>query len=86
MQRLVKEGYINSLRGPAGGFSLHKPPEKISFLNIYEAIEGTINIPSCPMDKQICPFDKCIMNNLLNRMTEEFRQYMGEQRVSDYMK
>jgi len=86
MQRLVKEGYINSLRGPSGGFSLNKSPEKISFLNVYETIEGIINIPSCPMDKQICPFDKCIMNNLLNRMTEEFRDYMGTQFISDYLK
>lgn len=85
MQRLVKENFISSQRGPTGGFLLNIAPEKLSFLKVYEAIEGKIEVSSCPMDKKVCSFDKCILDNISNRMTLEFRDYLGKQMVSDYM-
>ena len=85
MQRLVKEGYLGSQRGPSGGFLLVKPAKEITFLQLYESIEGKIEISKCPMDKKVCPFDKCIMDNITNRMTIEFRDYLGKQMVSDYL-
>jgi Rrf2 family protein len=85
MQRLVRENFIVSQRGPSGGFMLHKPPSEISFLDIYQAIEGKIETQKCPMDKQVCPFGKCIMNNVMGKMTDDFRDYLGKQVLSDYL-
>jgi len=85
MQRLVKAGFLYSQRGPSGGFSLKKKPEDINFLEIYETIEGNIEISTCPMDKPICPFGKCIMNNVTNKMTSEFRTYLKEQTIDQYL-
>jgi Rrf2 family protein len=76
MQRLVKENYLSSQRGPTGGFTLKKQPEEISLLNIWEAVEGKIEISSCPLDKHICPFDKCIMNNVASKMSLDFKKYL----------
>ncbi|MBN1339139.1 MAG: Rrf2 family transcriptional regulator, partial [Bacteroidales bacterium] len=55
MQRLVKDGYLESQRGPSGGFTMKLPPHEISMLSIYETIEGKINIGKCPHDHLICP-------------------------------
>lgn len=85
MQRLVKTGYLLSQRGPSGGFVLRKDPENINFLEIYEAIEGPIEITECPMDKQICPFEKCIMNNVTNKMTLEFKSFLKNQTIDQYL-
>jgi Rrf2 family protein len=85
MQRLVKSGYLVSHRGPRGGFELKKKPEKITFLEIYETIEGTIEINTCPMDKPVCPFDKCILNNVTSKMSREFREYLRQQTVDQYL-
>ena len=38
MQRLAKDGFIKSMRGPTGGFVLAKKPEEISFLDLYPNI------------------------------------------------
>jgi Rrf2 family protein len=84
-QRLVKEGYLSSHRGPSGGFSLKKKPEEINFLEIYEAIEGKLEVTKCPLDKQICPFDRCLMNNTTNRMTNDFKKYLSEQTLNQYI-
>lgn len=85
MQRLVKAGYLISHRGPSGGFILKKEPASISFLDIYEIIEGPIELSSCPMDKQVCPFNKCIMNNVTSKMTVDFKNYLKEQTIDKYI-
>jgi Rrf2 family protein len=85
MQRLVKSGYLTSHRGPNGGFELKVPPEEINFLEIYENIEGKIEINTCPMDKPVCPFDKCILNNVTSKMSKEFRDYLKAQTIDQYI-
>ena len=84
-QRLVKEKFVNSHRGPSGGFSLNRKPEEITLLEIYEAIEGKIELTQCPLDKQICPFDKCILNNVTKDMTIQYRDYLQGQTLDKYL-
>jgi Rrf2 family protein len=85
LQRLVKENFISSQRGPSGGFSLRKAAGKISFLDVYEAIEGKIEVGQCPLDKPDCPFENCILNNVTNQMEMDFRQYLKSQTLSKYV-
>ncbi len=85
MQRLAKNNYLASQRGPSGGFTLRKRPDEITFLDIYEAIEGEIEITPCPLDKPVCPFDKCIMNNVTNKMTLKFREHLEKQTLDQYI-
>ena len=85
MQRLVKSGYLTSHRGPNGGFELKVPAAEINFLDIYEQIEGKIEINTCPMDKPVCPFDKCILNNVTSKMSNEFREYLNNQTLDQYI-
>lgn len=85
MLTLTKMGLVKSMRGPSGGFVLAKKPEEITLLDVYEAIEGKIYINKCPVNKQICPFTKCIMNNIINKVTTELRDYFGHQTLKDYM-
>lgn len=85
MQRLVKDGYLISHRGPTGGFVLKKPPEEISLLELYESIEGKITIGDCPLDNPVCPFRKCIFNNVTRKMTEEFVSYMKGETLDKFI-
>jgi len=85
LQRLVKDGFIVSQRGPSGGFVLNRNPNDITLLSIYESIEGRIEIPNCPMEHAICPFDKCFLNNITNRMTIDFRKYLEDNTISNFI-
>jgi Rrf2 family protein len=40
LQQLVRANVLRSKRGPRGGFSLARPPKKITMLQIVEAVEG----------------------------------------------
>jgi Rrf2 family protein len=85
MQRLVKEGLLTSHRGPGGGFVLKKKAKDITLLAVYEAIEGKIEATRCPLNKHICPFEKCLMNNVTYDMTIKFRDYLKSQTVDKYI-
>jgi Rrf2 family protein len=85
MQRLAKDGYVGSSRGPNGGFFLQKKPNQISLLGIYESIEGKINPTECPMDKQVCNFGQCFMNNITKDLTLQFREFMKKQTLDKYL-
>jgi Rrf2 family protein len=47
LQRLVKAGLVDSLRGPKGGFLLRRSPDETTLLDVYEAIEGRLSAPGC---------------------------------------
>jgi Rrf2 family protein len=85
MQRLVKEGFLSSNRGPSGGFKLSIEPAGITLLQIYEAIEGQVKVISCPHEKQVCPFGKCILGTVVSRMTQTFRDHLSTQTLADLM-
>jgi Rrf2 family protein len=85
LQRLVKVGYLTSTRGPSGGFLMRQEPNEITLLNIYEAIEGKIEITECPMDHPVCPFDKCLMGNVVKKLTAEFRDHLASQTIEEFL-
>jgi Rrf2 family protein len=85
LQRLVKDGYLTSSRGPSGGFIMRKAPGDITLLHIYEAIEGKIEITDCPMEHPVCPFDKCIMGNIVKKLTSEFRDHLTNQTLEEFL-
>ena len=43
LRNLVTHGILRSTRGVDGGYTLTRPPEEISLLDVIEAIEGPMN-------------------------------------------
>lgn len=85
LQRLVKDNFLTSNRGPSGGFSLKRNPDEITLLQVYESIDGPITITACPVENSICPFDKCLINNVVGKLTHEIKEFFGKQKLSDYL-
>ena len=85
LQRLVKSDMLKSVRGPSGGFSIKVDPKKVSLLDIYEIIEGPIDIGECPMSYDVCGFDRCLMGSVVNKLTAEFRKFLKEQTLYSYL-
>jgi Rrf2 family protein len=85
LQQLVKYNFLRSVRGPSGGFILNKPPSMITILDIYEAIEGSIDIAECPLERQICPLNKCLMGGLIKDVTLQFKAYFRSQTLEKFI-
>lgn len=54
LQRLVREGIVESVRGIKGGYRLLKPPKEISLMDIMGTIQGTVPVNVCALDKRRC--------------------------------
>jgi Rrf2 family protein len=85
MQKLVKDGFLGSHRGPAGGFYLAKPPEEITLLEIYESIEGKLEVTKCPLARPTCPFSACIFEGVTVKMTRDFRNFIHDHTLAYYI-
>jgi len=86
-QQIVKEGWVSSQRGPSGGFKLIVDPKDVTFLQIYELIEGEIDRSFCPFGKQeSCSFKQCLLHGVTQKMTKEFISYLGSQTLEMHMK
>jgi len=85
-QQIVKEGWVSSQRGPSGGFKMLADPADITFLQIYELIEGPIDRSYCPFGKQEgCSFKKCLLHGITQKMTNEFVEYLESQTLEMHM-
>lgn len=84
MGMLVKAGILNSGRGPLGGFQLARPTEFISLLEIFEAVEGSIDGSSCGMPCPLCRSVGCLTGQMAQRFNAEFKVYMMNKRLSDF--
>lgn len=85
LQRLVKDGFLTSTRGPTGGFSLKKDPSKILIYDVYRSIEGEVDYGECPSEDHVCPTDMCIRDNLIAKMSKDFVSYLKKYTIADYV-
>ena len=54
LQQLAKHKILNSLKGPHGGFSLMKDPNKISLFDIVRIIDGDDIFNNCIIHNNTC--------------------------------
>lgn len=85
LQRLVKTGLLTSVKGPKGGFSIVPKYKNMSFMKVYETIEGKLEKHKClfHFSQKNCP--KCIMGNLVEKINGEFINYMENHKISDFV-
>jgi Rrf2 family protein len=83
LQRLAKAGLVRATRGPTGGFRLTRPPGQISVKQIYEAIEGDLDIERCLFGAPVCGKDGCPLGDFLERLSQDVRRGLGRMTISD---
>ena len=54
LQRLAAAGIILSFKGSAGGFTLARPPDSITLLEVIQAVDGPIAVNKCLLGKRSC--------------------------------
>jgi len=76
MQRLVKAGYLKSVRGPGGGFVLIRKPEDINLMEIYELFEGALSVNGCMFQTPLCSSENCVFGGLLDNINNIITGYL----------
>jgi len=83
LQLLTKNEYLESNRGPGGGFTFKKNAGDISMLEIYQLIEGNVDCHFCGIAENTCPFISCIFGGKPDKLTNEFVEYLTNTKISD---
>ena len=78
LHRLKKKGLVKSHRGINGGYSLSRPPDKITLGDAVKALEGPIALCDCIMKRD--PNNKlekevqCVASNIYRKLGEKVEQ------------
>ena len=83
MQTLVKHALVSSTRGPKGGFVLQRPAEEISVLEVYEAIEGPLEVSDCLQGGHIWGGKSCILGDMVRDIGNRVKGYMKDTTLAD---
>lgn len=84
LQKLARAGFVDSVRGPKGGFTLAKPKGEVTLFEIYELFEGRYNAAGdCPLYRKKCPLNKCPINSLFKRIDAELREEFTRVTLAD---
>jgi Rrf2 family protein len=81
LTNLVKNGYLNSTRGPEGGFGLKLPADRIYLLDIWEAVEEKFQIIGCLNDHKACFGDICIFSDKIYNIHYELYNFLAENTI-----
>jgi Rrf2 family protein len=57
---LVRHGLLTAMAGPDGGYSLARPPDEITLLDVVDAVEGPTSLDTCVLRGGPCDWtDAC---------------------------
>ena len=64
-------GLVKSIRGSKGGYSLAKPPSEVSLKDVFEILEGPLNLVDCLQDPKACPRSSfCVTRDIWKEVSE----------------
>ena len=84
LQTLVKNGVINSIKGPSGGFHISKEQRKQPIINIIDAIDGRMVFRECGLGLSQCSATRpCPIHFEYKDARDKAEQLFRTRKVSD---
>lgn len=88
LQVLSRKKILHSSKGPHGGFYLLIPAEKLTLMDIIEAIDGGDFFDSCYVTGEKCNFDQpdkgvCILHNDLRKEKDNLAKFFSSKTIED---
>ena len=83
---LKAAGYIRSVRGARGGYTLARKPDKISVGQIIKVLEGGLSLVDCVEDPKICEREKnCPTRDIWLRMSQRLMEELSSLTLRDVL-
>lgn len=83
---LKAAGYIRSVRGARGGYTLARKPDKISLGQIIKVLEGGLSLVDCVEDPKVCEREKnCPTRDIWLRMSERLMEELSSLTLRDIL-
>lgn len=83
---LKAAGYIRSVRGARGGYTLARKPDKINVGQIIKVLEGGLSLVDCVEDPKMCEREKnCLTRDIWLRMSERLMEELSSLTLRDVL-
>jgi Rrf2 family transcriptional regulator, iron-sulfur cluster assembly transcription factor len=77
LQKLQGAGLVESAMGPAGGYRLCREPEKITMLDVVQAMQGDVTVNRCTDENDNCPRQaNCPVSKVLCRLQRNVDEFL----------
>jgi Rrf2 family protein len=83
LQLLGRAGLVSAVRGKGGGFSLSRAAERISLLEVVNAVEPLRRIRSCPLSLAEHAHELCPLHRKLDDAMRHVEQAFASTSVAD---
>jgi Rrf2 family protein len=81
---LRSSGLVRSTRGARGGYSLAKPPNEVTLLEIMEPLEGGNSLVDCVKDVSICErISTCAARDIWTILSEKISEVLHSVTLGD---
>lgn len=84
LRTLVAHGILESTRGVDGGYSLQRPPGRISLLEVIEAVDGPL-AATLPLGPGLCEETRAKLDQVLAGVTAHLREGLDRVRLADLL-
>jgi Rrf2 family protein len=83
-QDLARGGILRSQRGAGGGFSLARPADQVTVLEVIETIDGRIALQRCLGEEPDCErIEGCVLCGLLEQAQDRLKEVFGQTTLAD---
>ena len=87
LQDLSRKGFVQSLKGPTGGFYLDKEPLQCSLADIVKAIDGDKLFTGCGLGLKNCSEARpCPIHNVFKAVREDIYNMLEDARIGEFSK
>jgi len=75
---------VKSVRGAGGGYTLSRPPSKITVCEIIEVLEGSCSLVDCVDDDEFCDrVTECAAHEIWKEASELLKNYFESKTLED---
>jgi Rrf2 family protein len=84
IQDLIRADIVRSHRGAHGGYTLARSPERVSFRDVIEAVEGPISINVCVNERPECSvLSSCNMQRVWQEGQRRMLEFFADTSLAD---
>lgn len=75
--RLRRNGLVDGLRGPGGGYKLGRPSDSISVADVIDAVNETVDATRCGGQKNCQGEHRCLTHDLWEELSGQIRDFLS---------
>lgn len=83
--RLRREGLVEGVRGPGGGYRLAKPPIDITIADIITAVDEKVDTTLCEGARNCQEGRRCLTHDLWDSLSRQIFNYLASINLAEFL-